>query len=73
MRYTAGDRVWYRGHFSQEEYEGIVRCVSTPQPPAEEPTYLLTLVSGPYSGHTSVVYERELRPKERARAALPFS
>jgi hypothetical protein len=68
MRYHAGDVVWYRGQFSREEdeYEGLVRGVSTPKPPAAEPTYLLTLLSGPYTGQTSVVYETELRPREAA-------
>jgi hypothetical protein len=63
MRYQAGDAVWYLGQFSQDEYEGLVRAISTPKPPAAEATYILTLLSGPYAGHTSVVYERELRPK----------
>jgi len=63
MRYHAGDVVWYRGQFSREEYEGLMRGISTPKPPAAEPTYLLTLLSGPYAGQTSVVYETELRPR----------
>ena len=69
MRYHAGDVVWYRGQFSreEEEYEGLVRGVSTPKPPAAEPTYLLTLLSGPYAGQTSVVYETELRPRGAPR------
>lgn len=67
MRYRAGDMVWYRGQFGGEEYEGIVRGISTPRPPAHEATYVLTLLSGPYAGQTSVVYERELRPKASQR------
>lgn len=63
MRYQAGDVVWYRGQFSSHDYEGVVRGISTPQPPAAEPTYILTLLSGPYAGQTSVVYEGELQPK----------
>jgi hypothetical protein len=66
MRYKAGDRVWYRGQFGAQEYEGMVRAISTPRPPADEPTYLLTLLSGPFTGQTSVVYERELRPAATA-------
>ncbi len=69
MRNHAGDVVWYRGQFSreEEEYEGLVRGISTPTPPAAEPTYLLTLLSGPYAGQTSVVYETDLRPRGAAR------
>ena len=63
MKYRAGDIVWYAGQFSSEEYQGLVRAISTPQPPAAEATYVLTLLTGPYAGQTSVVYERELRPK----------
>lgn len=63
MKYRAGDIVLYSGQFSAQEFEGLVRAISTPQPPAAEATYLLTLLSGPYAGQTSVVYERELRPK----------
>lgn len=63
MKYRPGDVVWYSGQFSAQEYEGLVRAISTPQPPAAEATYLLTLLSGPYAGQTSVVYERELRHK----------
>lgn len=63
MKYRPGDVVWYSGQFSAQEYEGLVRAISTPQPPAAEATYLLTLLSGPYAGQTSVVYERELHPR----------
>jgi hypothetical protein len=63
MLFKAGDGVWYRGQYGSDEYEGLVRGISTPKPPAAEPTYILTLLSGPYAGTTSVVYERELRPR----------
>lgn len=65
MRYKAGDTVWYRGQFADIEYEGVVRGPADHQPDASEPTYVLTLLSGPYEGHTSTVYERELRPHVR--------
>lgn len=70
MKYRPGDTVWYSGQFSSQEFEGLVRAISTPQPPAAEATYLLTLLSGPYSGQTSVVYERELRPKRAQDARM---
>lgn len=71
MKYRPGDIVWYAGQFSSQEYEGLVRAISTPQPPAAEATYLLTLLSGPYAGQTSVVYERELHPKRAQEVAAP--
>jgi hypothetical protein len=63
MRYKAGDAVWYRGQFSRAEYEGVIRGSSDERYDATEPTYLLTLLSGPYRGQTSIVYERELWPR----------
>jgi hypothetical protein len=54
--------VWYCGHFGQVEYEGLVRGPADHQPDAGDPTYMLTLLSGPYAGDTSTVYACELRP-----------
>jgi hypothetical protein len=69
MQYTVGDIVWYRGQFANVEYAGLVRGPADNQPDTDEPTYVLTLLSGPFAGDTSTVYECELRP--RAHPATP--
>jgi len=40
----------------------LIRGLADHQPDASEPIYVLTLLSGPYMGQTSTVFERELRP-----------
>jgi len=62
MKFQSGDHVLYRGQFDGEAYEGVVRGPAGPAPTADEPTYLLTLLAGPYTGQTSVVYEGDLQP-----------
>jgi hypothetical protein len=61
-QYKAGEVVQYRSQFPRDEYQGVVLGPANQQPDPSEPTYLLTLLSGPYAGQTSTVYERELRP-----------
>jgi hypothetical protein len=71
VRFQSGDHVLYQGQFDGEAYEGVVQGLAGPAPTADEPTYLLTLLAGPYAGHTSVVYEGELRLTRAATVSHP--
>jgi hypothetical protein len=71
MRYASEDVVWYHAQFTHVAFEGVVRGPADHQPDVTEPTYVVTLLSGPYAGQTNTVYESDLRssvPRSDAHA-----